>query len=85
MAFNHQRNYWLTNGGSMWVAVKFGTAGGDAGAQWIQASALPYNAFPTSGGVAQLETGRSQKRLTHANSGAEWIYLAFVEITFSPG
>ncbi len=53
MAFNNVGHYWLANGGSMWVTIRF--SGEDRGAQWIMANPLPFDTFPTPSGTTQLE------------------------------
>jgi hypothetical protein len=87
MAFNNLGKFWLANGHSTWVYVRFAPhgTGEDRGAQWIQASPLPFDTFPTPTGYTQLETTRHQKRFLYANGGTDWWYYALVENSYSPG
>ena len=87
MAFNNLGHYWLANGHSMWVTVRFGrnSAGEDRGAQWIMANPLPFDTFPTPSGTTQLESSRFQKRVLYANGGTDWTYNCLVENTAAPG
>ena len=80
-------NYWLANGASTWVSVRFlsGGVGTDKGAQWIMAHPLPFNTFPTPSGITQLESGRFQLRFTYTNGGTDWEYFCLVQNTPSPG
>ena len=86
MTFNNVGHYWLKNGESMWVTLRFGPsgAGQDHGAQWIMADPKPFDTFPTPSGTIQLETGRFQKRVVYMNGGTDWSYNVFVENTASP-
>jgi hypothetical protein len=85
MAFNNVGKYWLANGGTMWITLRFGQLGEDRGAQWMMASPLPFDTFPTPSGTTQLESSRFQKRFVYANGGTEWSYNCLVENTRSPG
>lgn len=87
MAFNNVGHFWLANGGSTWVSVRFAPhgVGEDRGAQWIMANPLPFDTFPTPSGTTQLESGRFQKRFVRAHGGSEWTYFCLVENTRSPG
>lgn len=87
MAFNNVGKYWLANGATTWVTIRFsphGTAE-DRGAQWIMANPLPFDTFPTPSGTTQLESSRFQKRFLYANGGTDWSYNCLVENTAAPG
>jgi hypothetical protein len=87
MAFNDIGDYWLANGNSMWVSVRFAPAGvgQDRGAQWTMAGARPFSTFPTPSGTTQLETSNFQKRFIYSNGGTDWSYWCLVTNTYSPG
>ena len=87
MAFNGVGKFWLANGKSTWVTIRFTPHGVavDKGAQWIMASPLPFDTFPTPSGTTQLEVSRFQKRFLYSNGGTDWSYNCLVENTYSPG
>jgi hypothetical protein len=87
MAFNNAGHFWLANGESLWVTLRFfphGNNGSDNGVQWIMASPLsePFAGFE---GTTQLESGRFQKRVQGSNTGTDWSYNCLVENSYSPG
>ena|SRR5438477_7455439 len=84
MAFNNIGHTWLRNGESIWATIIFGS-GEDRGAQYIMATPVPFDTFPTPSGITQLETSRFQKRFIYANGGTQWSYNCWVEDTYSPG
>jgi hypothetical protein len=85
MAFVNVGHYWLANGASMWVSIKFGTVGTDRKAQWIMADPQPFDTFPTPSGIMQFEVGRFQRRHEYRNGGSEYTYFCLVQNTPSPG
>jgi hypothetical protein len=87
MAFNNAGKFFLANGANTWVTyrnMQHGVAV-DMGAQWIMATPLPFDTFPTPSGTTQLESSRFQKRFLYANGGTDWSYNCLVENTAAPG
>lgn len=89
MAFEGVGHYWLANGESLWVTLRFfptGNKGAENGAQWIMANPLsdplPKGIFI---GTTQLESGRFQKRVASVPGGVDWSYNCLVENSYSPG
>jgi hypothetical protein len=87
MAFNNVGKFFLKNGVSTWVTYRYAPygVGEDNGAQWIMATPLPFDTFPTPSGTTQLESSRFQKRFVYANGGTDWSYNALVENSAAPG
>ena len=87
MSFNNVGHFFLANGASVWVTYRYVPhgIGEDQGAQWIMATPLPFDTFPTPSGTTQLESGRFQKRVVYENGGTDWSYFALVQNTAAPG
>jgi hypothetical protein len=87
VAFNNVGHYFLVNGASTWITIRFNPhgVGEDHGAQWIMADPKSFDTFPTPSGTTQLESSRAQKRVVYQNGGTDWSYNCLVENTASPG
>lgn len=83
MAFNNLGKYWLAAGQSMWVELDF--KGADRGAQYLMASPLPFDTFPTPSGITSLECSRVGKQFVYFNGGTRWTYYCLVQCNGGSG